>query len=235
MPARFATRPRVDTRQRDLVLLEHGQAVRQRARSPMLRDRERDQSLVHVPLDRLVDERTHVERSRLARAADNEEARRVLARVLDVRREDREPVFLRRQRGADGCGVRVGRVGGHESGAARRRRHVLLLGVLEVGAEELLALAPCLRVRVEFGDVAPVSSCGWWRGGRVADDAVVDTDVGLVDDDDVAILAREVREEVEGKKLRSHCWSSRKEPRLARPSRRPQRRRHPRWRSQGEG
>ena len=50
----------------------------------------------------------------------------------------------------------VGRVGGYEGGAARGAGDVLSFGVFEVGGEEVFALAPGLRVGVEFGDVAVV-------------------------------------------------------------------------------
>lgn len=49
---------------------------------------------------------------------------------------------------------------------------------------------------IEFGDGFPVR--GSFRGSGVADYAVVDAHVGFVDDDQVAVLARLVGEEVEG-------------------------------------
>ena len=199
MPARLPARPRIDTRQRNSMFLKNRETIRQSARRAVLRHGKRHERLVGFGFDGRVYKGALLERGDVAQAADYQEARGVFARVLDVASEDREVVGVRCEGGAEGCGVGVGWVGGYEGGAARGAGDVLLFGVFEVGGEEVFALAPGLRVGVEFGDVAVVRGVvSVVIGGVVANDAVVDADVGFVDDYDVAVFAREVGEEVKG-------------------------------------
>ena len=84
--------------------------------------------------------------------AEDEEARRVVALVLDVRGQDVEPVHLGGQSACDGRGVTVGRLV-HFQGGEGRRAHVDSFGGLQVLlGEEGRALAPDLRVGQDLGD-----------------------------------------------------------------------------------
>lgn len=77
---------------------------------------------------------------------DDQEARRVVGIVLDVGREDVEPVELRRGVAGDGAGLWI--LGGHARGLGVAR-HRDARQVREVAVEPLVALRQRLRVRVD--------------------------------------------------------------------------------------
>lgn len=137
----------------------------------------------------------------------DEEARCVVRSVFDSRSQDFEAVHLCREGGTDGCGG-TGRVLGYEFGGARGRGYILALCAFEVGVEEGCALAPGLRVRVQFLDRRELGSFLWsrWRGWlRMADETVVHAYVDFAGDEDVGVGGAGVGEEVEGKDYGAVC------------------------------
>nr|POE65207.1 hypothetical protein CFP56_34874 [Quercus suber] len=159
VPRRLAAGPAVDARQIDAERLEDGEGVRQRAR-PRVVQREREERLPARrvghgrPRGRRQRRRRHRRRRVRRRGGQDQEACAVAPHVLDAARQHREPVRRSRETACDGGGARVC---GGERGTCARRRDVLALGVRNVRGEEGLALAPGLRVGVEFGDISPVT------------------------------------------------------------------------------